>query len=61
MPVRKMRDIAEATAPLAPPLRAENLRIAFELSELSLRMRPHDTPRGVRRYSSIGDAQTRDP
>lgn len=60
MPVRKMRDIAEATTPVAAPLQASNLRSAFELSELSLRLRARDRLRGVRRYRSIDAAQDRD-
>ncbi len=61
MPVRKMRDITEAVSQPAPPLRAENLRSAFELSEACLRLNPHDPRRGVRRYRSIGEAQLEAP
>jgi hypothetical protein len=56
MPVRKMRDISEATTPVAPRLRAENLREAFELSATALRLRPRDHIRGIRRYASIEEA-----
>lgn len=56
MPVQRIRDIAEATAPVAEPLRPENLRAAFELSELCLRLHPRTLARGVRRYASIADA-----
>ena len=57
MPVRKMRDIAEAVAPLAAPMREENLRSAFELSDAALRMHAQPSQRGVRRYRSLEEAQ----
>lgn len=57
MPVRKMRHISEADAPpVLPPLRAENLRIALELSTTSLRLRPEPRFRGIRRFRSIQEA-----
>lgn len=56
MPVRKMRNISEATSPVAEPLRAENLRAAFELSHTALRLHPATPVRGVHRYRSIEEA-----
>ncbi len=58
MPVRKFRDISEATTPVAAPLRPENLRSAFELSETALRLHPVERLRGVRRYRSIEEARS---
>lgn len=60
MPVRKMRHVAEATSANAAPLQAENLRSAFELSELCLRLHRRDTLPGVRRYRSIEAARDQD-
>lgn len=59
MPVQKMRHIAEADAPRAAPLQAENLRSAFELSETCFRLRPGDRLRSVRRYRSIAEVPER--
>lgn len=56
MPIRKMRHISEATTPVAPRLRAENLRAAFELSRTASRLRPAPQMRGVRKYRSIEEA-----
>ncbi len=61
VPVRKMQDIAEAVTPPAAPLRAANLRSAFELSEICMRLGPRDRLRGVLRYRSIADASDRGP
>lgn len=60
MPVRKMRHVAEASAPHAAPLRPENLRSAFELSEVAFRLHRYQIRRGVHRYRSIEDAQDAD-
>lgn len=57
MPVRKLRRIEDATIPAAAALDERNLRSGVELSELCLRLRPLTPPRGVRRFSSIEDAQ----
>lgn len=56
MPVRKMRHVGEAKAPVAVPLRAENLRSAFELAQTCFRLRPARRMRGVRRYRSIEES-----
>lgn len=60
MPVRKMRDITEAAPPAAEPLRPENLRAAFELSDAARRLRPVASAPGVRRYRSIEEASETD-
>jgi hypothetical protein len=56
MSVRKLHDISEATMPVLPPLRAENLRVAFELSVTAMRLKPSPRLRGVRRYASVEEA-----
>ncbi len=59
MPVRKFRDITEVSLPPLAPLDGENLRVAFQLSELCRRLHPWTAPRGVFRNVSIEQAQTR--
>ena len=57
MPVRKFRSIEEMRdAPPAPPLRAENLRAALELSELARWLHPWHLPHGVRKFRSVAEA-----
>jgi hypothetical protein len=57
MPIRKFRSVEEMPdAPAAPPLRAENLKAAFDLSELARRLRPWRLPPGVRKFRSVAEA-----
>lgn len=60
MAVRKMRHVGEASTPHAAPLQPENLRSAFELSEVGFRLHPYQIRRGVHRYRSIEAAQDPD-
>lgn len=53
MGVRKFRSVADMPGPPPrPPLEPENLRIAFELMELTARLNPVRRPRGVRKFRS---------
>ncbi len=57
MPVRKYRSVADMPAvPPRPPLDAENLRIACELSELGFAFHPWRFEPGVRKYRSVEEA-----
>ena len=57
MPVRKYRSVAEmpGSRPLRP-LDPENLRLACELSELARALHPWAFPPGVRKFSSVEEA-----
>ena len=57
MPVWKFRDISEMQTPPSARSADDNLRIACELSELTLKLHPRRAPRGVRKYRSIDEAQ----
>lgn len=57
MPVRKYRSIEDMPGPAPlPPLRAENLEAACNLSEMAYRMRPWRFMPGVHKYRSIEEA-----
>ena len=57
MPVRKYRSVADMPGvPPRPPLEAENLRIACELSELGFALHPWRLEPGVRKYRSVEEA-----
>lgn len=57
MPIRKYRSIEEMPGPPPlPPLRAENLKIACDLTEMAYRLRPWRFKPGVYKYRSIEEA-----
>ena len=53
MPVIKFRDIAKAVPSPASESKADNLRLAFELSELAIKLKRPRAFRGIQRYRSI--------
>ncbi len=57
MPVRKYRSVADmpGVRPL-PPLDPDNLRVAFELSELARALHPWQFEPGVRKFRSLEEA-----
>lgn len=58
MGVRKFRSVEDMPAARAlTPLKAENLRVACELSELALALHGRRLSSGVRKYKSIDDAE----
>lgn len=58
MPVRKYRSVADMPAGRRlEPMRAENLRIACELSELALSLHAYELEPGVRKYRSIDELE----
>ena len=61
MAVEKLRDISEATTPFLPPLRPENLRSAFALSETARRFARLTWTPGIHRFRSLQDAQRARP
>lgn len=57
MPIRKYRSVEEMPGPPPlPPLRAENLKLACDLSEMAFRLRPWRLEPGVYKYRSIDEA-----
>lgn len=60
MPVRRFRTIDEAPEMTASALDPQNLRVAFDLSDLCLRLAPVSPATGVRRFRSIADARGAD-
>ena len=57
MPVRKYRSVADMPAVRPrPPLDAENLSIACELSELGFALHPWRLEPGVHKYRSLEEA-----
>lgn len=57
MSIRKMRRIEDSPPLLDEPLRPENLRRAFDLSEFAARLANIAPLRGVRKYASLEAAQ----
>jgi hypothetical protein len=58
MGVRRFRSVADMPGPQPrPPLREENLRLAFGLMTLANRLRPARRPAGVRKFASYDDAK----
>ena len=59
MPVRRFHSVAEMPSPPPlPPLGAEALRCACELTELAWRFHPVPLPPGVRRFRSAQEASS---
>lgn len=61
MGVKKFRDIREVTDVPASPDPTKNLRLAFELSSLGLKLSRRPAFRGIQRYRSIEEASRDDP
>lgn len=59
MAVIKFQDIARAVPPPASESKAHNLRVAFELSELAIKLKGRRPSRGIQRYRSIEEASSR--
>lgn len=58
MPVRKFRSVADMGPTRAlPALDPDNLRIAFELSELAYALHPWRFEPGVRKFASAQEAE----